>query len=257
MLVEICDVMGQDREKFFDGQEKFSAMEKETFNARLREIRKALALTQKEFATRVGLKEHQIKDAEIGKTKSVPRQALKRIETEFNINLEYLEYGIGSVFKTPAESDFTTPGPLKAFTVQCGPTELDFTPVVKIKALVSGGQGDFVYEEACEEIYSFRTDWLHRKGTVSAMRLAEVSGDSMLPTLSNGDFVLFDTSKREPRDGKIMVIGIDNHLLIKRIRISPDGVYLLSDNRAVYEPVFARPENTRFLGLAIWHCGDI
>ena len=42
------------------------------------------------------------------------------------------------------------------------------------------------------------------------MRLAQVSGDSMLPTLTDGDFVLFDTSSATPLDGKIMVIGIDN-----------------------------------------------
>ena len=89
------------------------------------------------------------------------------------------------------------------------------------------------------------------------MRLAQVSGDSMLPTLNDGDFVLFDTSKREPRDGKIMVIGIDNHLYIKRVRVSPEGIFLVSDNKPVYEPWRINLENTRFLGLVIWHCGDV
>lgn len=145
----------------------------------------------------------------------------------------------------------------KTFTVQCGPEQVAFTPVRKITALVSGGYGEFVYDEECNEIYSFRADWLSKKGTVAQMRLAEVTGDSMLPTLSNGDFVLFDISKREPRDGKIMVVGVGDSLLIKRIRIAPEGIYLLSDNRSVYEPMLAKPENTRFLGLVIWCCGDL
>ncbi len=135
--------------------------------------------------------------------------------------------------------------------------ELAFSFVKKIKPLLSSGSGDFVYEEQSEDIYSFRSDWLSRKGVVSAMRLAQVSGDSMLPTLKDGDFVLFDTSKRDPLDGKIMVVGIDNYLYIKRVRISPDGIFLVSDNKAVYEPWRVNLENTRFLGLVIWHCGDV
>ncbi len=89
------------------------------------------------------------------------------------------------------------------------------------------------------------------------MRLAQVSGDSMLPTLKDGDFVLFDTSKNYPFDGKIMVIGIENLLYIKRVRVSPEGIFLVSDNKAVYEPWRVSLENIRFLGLVIWHCGDV
>jgi phage repressor protein C with HTH and peptisase S24 domain len=89
------------------------------------------------------------------------------------------------------------------------------------------------------------------------MRLAQVSGDSMLPTLKDGDYVLFDTSRNRPFDGKIMVIGIDDLLYIKRVRVSPDGIFLVSDNKAVYEPWRVSPENIRFLGLVLWHCGDV
>ena len=135
--------------------------------------------------------------------------------------------------------------------------EFSFSLVKKVKPLLSSGSGEFVYEEQTDDIYSFRRDWLSRKGAVSAMRLAQVSGDSMLPTLKDGDFVLFDTSRRDPLDGKIMVVGIDNLLYIKRVRVSPEGILLVSDNKAVYEPWRVNPENTRFLGLVIWHCGDV
>ena len=142
------------------------------------------------------------------------------------------------------------PGP---FAVE----NVSFSFVKKVKPLLSSGSGDLVYEEYSEDFYSFRSDWLSRKGVVSAMRLAQVSGDSMLPTLTDGEFVLFDTSKSAPLDGKIMVIGIDNHLYIKRVRVTPEGIFLVSDNKSVYEPWRINPENTRFLGLVIWHCGDV
>lgn len=132
-----------------------------------------------------------------------------------------------------------------------------FSYVRMVKPILSAGSGNFVDDEFTEDIYSFRTDWLTRKGVVSAMRLARVSGDSMLPILADGDFVLFDTSKQDPLDGKIMAVGIENHLFIKRVRFSPEGIFLISENKAVYEPWRVNPENTRFLGLVIWHCGDV
>ncbi len=144
-----------------------------------------------------------------------------------------------------------------SYTVLRESGQFSFSLVQKVKSLLSSGTGDLVDEEESEDIYSFRRDWLTRKGVVSAMRLAQVSGDSMLPTLKDGDFVLFDTSKNFPQEGKIMVIGIENLLYIKRVRVSPEGIFLVSDNKAVYEPWRANPENTRYLGLVIWHCGDV
>jgi phage repressor protein C with HTH and peptisase S24 domain len=138
-----------------------------------------------------------------------------------------------------------------------GPGRFHFTYVKKVKPTLSGGSGDLVDEEETEDIYAFRTDWLQRKGTIATMRLAQVSGDSMLPTFKDGDFVLFDTSKRYPQDGKVMVVGIDNLLYIKRLRRTSDGMFLVSDNSAVYEPWRIDVESARFLGLVIWHCGEI
>jgi phage repressor protein C with HTH and peptisase S24 domain len=139
-----------------------------------------------------------------------------------------------------------------------GPGRFHFTYVKKVKPNLSAGSGELVDEEETEDIYSFRTDWLLRKGPPSGMRLAQVSGDSMLPTLKDGDFVLFDTSKKDyVLDGKIMVIGIDNLLYIKRLRRIPEGTFLVSDNSAVYEPWRIDLASTRFLGLVIWHCGEV
>jgi phage repressor protein C with HTH and peptisase S24 domain len=136
-------------------------------------------------------------------------------------------------------------------------SRFEFTYVKKVKPLLSSGSGELVFEEDSEDIYSFRRDWLSRKGPLPAMRLAQVSGDSMFPTLNDGDFVLFDSSRNYPLDGKIMLVGIDNLLYIKRVRNSPDGTFLVSDNKAVYEPWRINLESARFLGLVIWHCGEV
>jgi len=142
-------------------------------------------------------------------------------------------------------------------TVPSGPGRFGFAYVKKVQPRLSSGSGELAVEEEAEDVYAFRNDWLYSKGSIPAMRLAQVSGDSMLPTLHDKDLVLFDTSKQTPQDGKIMVVGIDDLLYIKRVRVSPDGIFLVSDNKDVYKPWRVDPDNIRFLGLAIWHCGEV
>jgi phage repressor protein C with HTH and peptisase S24 domain len=232
---------------------------------RLKYVRRRLAdqrgvekISQAAFAKIIGVHPSAISHVEAGNTRIQPDLAMA-IEEKTGFRRAWLLTGEGpETFDQPVEELISSSTPLKrSYTVDLPAGEVSFSFVKKVKPLLSSGSGDLVYEEQSEDFYSFRSDWLSRKGVVSAMRLAQVSGDSMLPTLTDGDFVLFDTSKRDPLDGKIMVIGIDNHLYIKRVRVSPEGIFLVSDNKSVYEPWRITPETTRFLGQVIWHCGDV
>ena len=247
---------------------------------RLKYVRERLAdqrgvgkLSQATFAKILEVHPSAISHVEAGNTRIQPELA-RTIEEKTGFRQAWLLTGDGpetvspaseystpehSMPETPSVEELRSPVTLlqKSYAVQLASGGVSFSFVKKVKPLLSSGSGDLVYEEQSEDFYSFRSDWLSRKGVVASMRMAQVSGDSMLPTLTDGDFVLFDTSKRAPLDGKIMVIGIDNHLYIKRVRVSPEGIFLVSDNKSVYEPWRINPENTRFLGLVIWHCGDV
>ncbi len=213
-------------------------------------------LSQAKFAKILNVHPSAISHVEAGNTRIQPELA-KAIEEKTGFRQAWVLTGEGpETTEAPSIDELHSSNallPSREFSV----SGFGFSFVYKVKPLLSSGSGDLVYEEGYEDIYSFRSDWLSRKGVVAAMRLAQVSGDSMLPTLEDGDFVLFDTSKRDPLDGKIMVIGIENHLYIKRVRVSPEGIFLVSDNKSVYDPWRVNPENTRFLGLVIWHCGDV
>ena len=67
----------------------------------------------------------------------------------------------------------------------------------------------------------------------------EISGDSMMPTITNGDIVVCEPLERgEPlRDNQVYVIVTDV-VVAKRIQQGKDGdqLLLISDNSAVYKP---------------------
>ncbi len=73
-------------------------------NQRIKEIRKALHLTQMEFGERIGLKQNTIATIEMGK-RGVTQQLALSICREFGVNLDYLLHGDGPMF---APKDVTT-----------------------------------------------------------------------------------------------------------------------------------------------------
>lgn len=95
----------------------------------------------------------------------------------------------------------------------------------------AGAGSSYIVEDETDGLYAFRTDFLGR------MRIAEknavlldVMGDSMDPTLKNGDTILVDRGDTEIMDGNIYLIGFQQQLLIKRVFHSVTGIVLRSDN---------------------------
>ncbi|MDR3555547.1 MAG: S24 family peptidase [Syntrophobacteraceae bacterium] len=230
--------------------------EKSPYSQRMKQAREIAAeakgltkLSQVMFAKMLGVHPSVISHIEAGTTRIQPDMA-RIVEREIGVRQAWLLTGDGPVKADEPVSIDQEPKrpPLRPS---------DFSCVKKVKSVLGGGTGQLVDDELSDDVWSFRTDWLLRKGHISDMRLARISGDSMFPTLVDGDLVLFDTSKIEPLDGKIMAVNIDGLLYIKRLRVSPEGFFLVSDNRAVYEPWRISPDTARFLGLVIWRCGEL
>jgi len=62
-------------------------------------------------------------------------------------------------------------------------------------------------------------------------------GDSMngeRPTIQNGDLLVVDKS-RAPKTGDVVIACLDGAFTVKRLRCTPDGVWLLPENKAFPE----------------------
>lgn len=72
-------------------------------NERIKELRKALSLTQQEFAERLSLKRNTIATYEMGK--SVPSdRTITDICEKYNVNEEWLRNGTGEMFRSEEEN---------------------------------------------------------------------------------------------------------------------------------------------------------
>lgn len=133
----------------------------------------------------------------------------------------------------------------------------DFVDVPRLALGASAGQGALAADERPIGAFRFSLRWLREQGLDPAMLSAiAVSGDSMLPTLCDGDEILVDRTSRPLRDG-IHVLRLGDALLVKRIDTShPGAIVLLSDNPA-YRPLELLLSEVQVIGRVVWKSGRI
>jgi phage repressor protein C with HTH and peptisase S24 domain len=125
-------------------------------------------------------------------------------------------------------------GPLAA---EAGKSDDGLVAVQRLDVGAAAGPGAFAADERPLGRIAFDRDWLRRMriGDRSLLSVIRVQGDSMTPTLSDGDEILVDRGDgaERLRDG-IYVLRMDEALVVKRIALNPAGrrVSVLSDNEA-------------------------
>ena len=89
----------------------------------------------------------------------------------------------------------------------------------------------------------------------SSLRLITVSGDSMAPTLEDGDMVMIDIGRTSPSPPGIFVLDDGVGLVAKRVDAVPNSfpqqLRLSSDNPA-YSNYQRRIDEVRILGRVVW-----
>lgn len=111
-------------------------------------------------------------------------------------------------------------------------------------------------EDVCGTI-RFSAGWLRSMGLqVDMLSAIAVQGDSMEPTLRDGDEILVDRTPRPLRDG-IHVVRLEDNLLVKRIDSGRPGVLVLLSDNPAYRPIECRPEDVQVIGRVVWKGGRI
>ena len=81
--------------------------------------------------------------------------------------------------------------------------------------------------------------------------LIEVSGDSMFPTLCDGDNIVVNSEVKnlENIDGKICVLTYHDQTYVKRIKVKDKKIILKSDNKEKYKDIIIEEEQLEYLKL--------
>lgn len=132
----------------------------------------------------------------------------------------------------------------------------DFAAVQRYDAAFSAGPGATNSDSAPTGAIAFRRDWLDREGiSPGACMVVSVKGDSMAPTLYDGDLVLVDRRRTTPTSRRIYaLVGPDGDARIKRLERLSAGLLLLSDNDTTPSELIPAVDaaRVRILGEVVW-----
>ena len=215
-------------------------MPSERFDSFIKRLREATIITsQASLAKTLSISRAAITQAK--KNDSIPIKWITELSRLFNVNPDWLEKGTGS--KVLSQNIYH---------------EI-FLQVPKIKARLSAGGGSFETEPDIKEYYSFRKDWLSKKGKSRDMVLMDIFGNSMEPELKEGDTVLIDQSQKAVLAGAIYAVGFDDTIVVKRLEKRPKELVLLSENERYPMMRFRDEEmdNVRIIGKVIWVCREM
>lgn len=133
---------------------------------------------------------------------------------------------------------------------------MEFAAVPRFSAQLSAGPGTDHDGDMSVGAIAFRRDWLIREGIApSSAMVLPVKGDSMAPTLCDGDLVMVDRRKVTPTGRKIYaLIGPDGEARVKRIERLPTALVLHSDNDEFPTEIVAPADadRIRILGQVVW-----
>ena len=117
-------------------------------------------------------------------------------------------------------------------------------------------------DDAAERAYHFRRSWIRGalKASPSQLRIMHVEGDSMAPTLRDGDTVLVDMARRAPNPPGIFVLDDGLGLVAKRLEhipsSDPPAVRVISDN-SFYSPYERTADEIHIIGRIRWFAREI
>lgn len=223
----------------------------EKFSERMKEIAKnSFKSNYSEFARAVGVAQASL--ARWVKGEADPsRSNLVKIAEVTGVSIEWLATGKIQEEKTTAEKPA---GSLvsRAFEKMQELLDEGVSMVDCYSSInVSAGFGSFnegATEADGQEPYS---DSLLCSLGVKAEKCAVfwANGNSMLPTINDGDQMLVDLSRKEIQGDRIYLVQNGESVWVKRVKMEWDGISLISDNKEEYPPISIKSSEAQDLQI--------
>jgi phage repressor protein C with HTH and peptisase S24 domain len=165
--------------------------------------------------------------------------SLVNLSKAAGVSVEWLATGRGA--PTKAKSEIRTSEPS------------DAAPLPRTSLRAVNGRGAIQNQQIVDYV-SFQSEWLQRSLNVDQrnLMLVEVIGDSMSPTVDEGDLVLVDLHEARFRHDGVYVLRTGSDLAVKRLQRQPDGNLLIRSDNPAYESSMVKPDEVALLGRVVW-----
>ncbi len=130
----------------------------------------------------------------------------------------------------------------------------------KLEVQASAGSGALAVQDEDEsgalEFIALQASWLRAKNiNPSACRILTARGDSMEPTIRDGDVMIIDTSIDQAKDNMIYIFVFDGMVFVKRLHKRMTGALLLMSDNPLYpaeEIAVGDVQNLHIAGRLVW-----
>lgn len=202
-------------------------------------------LTQEALAKLVGMTQQGIQAIIAGESR-MPRK-LNEIAHALGVTPAWLQYGDNHLAQ-----------PQGTYTVDSNKYAL--IPKYRVQGAM-GAAIDNGHEEV-SGTHAYRRDWLERKRLMPAQLVViDAVGDSMHPTICDGDVVLIDTGERRLANGLVFAFRHEDGPRIKRLFKQLDGrIRIVSDNadKMTYPDEFLTPGmDAEIIGRVVHRSGEV
>lgn len=127
---------------------------------------------------------------------------------------------------------------------------------------LAAGAGATNDAEEIVDALAFRRDWLRRIGLdPSKAAIARARGDSMQPSIWDGDLLLIDRNRTMPpvpaqteRPKRMSVFALlhDGEAKVKRLQMIDKGLAMLVSDNPDHPPCLVSPESLQIIGKVVW-----
>lgn len=218
---------------------------------RIKRAREALGMTQVVLARSVGVSQQAVMELESGRAKGTKHSA--KFARALGQDAIWIEIGEGRM-REPGKAARSAKKAAEIPRAPIAPDDYERIPVFDIRA--AGKAGTLAHDASPIAYTMFGLDWLRTqtRSHVSKLAVVQVAGDSMEPTLCNGDQALIDTTQVNLRREGIYVIGVDDTLMVKRVTMHPKSkrVTLRADNPRYDTYSDLDPDRLHVAGRVIW-----
>lgn len=212
--------------------------------------------TQEDLAKKSGVSIQSIKRYETGIGENITTSNLEKIAKVFEVKKSYFlnddesSLVVRKFDENLVRKSFVSPSNLKPQNKSNNNTEENGIIAVPYfeDTYASAGDGAINYEEApttLEFTENFLRGFLRISGDLSKVHIINAKGDSMEPTIVNGELLFISTANAGGViSGNIYVINYGGDVFVKRLEKNPitRAVTLFSDNEK-YEPIVIDGEN--------------